>query len=308
MSCIKVSAPGSLMLTGEHAVLHGSPAAACAVDKRIYLTLTPRTDRAVHIESPLGSLDTTLDNLPQQGQFTFIIEAIRQVRLNTGIDIKTESEFSSTVGLGSSAAVTVCICMALNTLKGIIPKREELFNQCYNVVHGVQKTGSGCDLAASIYGGIIAMESKDGEYTPRKLDCPSLPEIDLYYCGYKMKTPEVIALVNKKAQAEPEKYAKLYQYMTQVAGSTVTVLERGNFELTGNLFGKYQMLMEQLGVCDDTLKDMVTKLQNDAGVLGAKISGSGLGDCVLSLGIPQKKLEGYLNIPVKITDCGACPC
>ena len=198
--------------------------------------------------------------------------------------------------------------MALNTLKGIIPKREELFNQCYNVVHGVQKTGSGCDLAASIYGGIIAMESKDGHYTPRKLDCPSLPEIDLYYCGYKMKTPEVIALVNKKAQAEPDKYAKLYQYMTQVALSTITLLERGNFEMAGNLFGKYQMLMEQLGVCDDTLKDMVTQLQDDSNVLGAKISGSGLGDCVISLGIPTKKLEGYQNIPVKISDRGACPC
>ena len=308
MSCIKVSAPGSLMLTGEHAVLHGSPAAACAVDKRIYLTLSPRNDRTVHIESPLGSLETTLDSLPSESQFKFIIEAIKLVRLNIGVDIKTESEFSSTVGLGSSAAVTVCTCMALNTLKGIIPKRDELFCQCYNVVHGVQKTGSGCDLAASIYGGIIAMESKDGQYTPRKLDCPSLPEIDLYYCGYKMKTPEVIALVNKKAQAEPEKYEKLYQYMTQVAGATVTLLERGNFEMVGNLFGKYQILMEQLGVCDDTLKDMVTQLQNDSKVLGAKISGSGLGDCVISLGIPSKKLEGYQNIPVKITDQGADPC
>ena len=308
MSCIKVSAPGSLMLTGEHAVLHGSPAAACAVDKRIYLTLSPRNDRTVHIESPLGSLETTLDSLPEESQFKFIIEAIKLVRLNIGVDIKTESEFSSTVGLGSSAAVTVCTCMALNTLKGIIPKRDELFCQCYNVVHGVQKTGSGCDLAASIYGGIIAMESKDGQYTPRKLDCPSLPEIDLYYCGYKMKTPEVIALVNKKAQAEPEKYEKLYQYMTQVAGATVTLLERGNFEMAGNLFGKYQMLMEQLGVCDDTLKDIVTQLQKDSNVLGAKISGSGLGDCVISLGIPSKKLEKYQNIPVKITDRGAGPC
>ena len=308
MPCIKVSAPGSLMLTGEHAVLHGSPAAACAVDKRIYLTLSPRNDRTVHIESPLGSLETTLDSLPSESQFKFIIEAIKLVRLNIGVDIKTESEFSSTVGLGSSAAVTVCTCMALNTLKGIIPKRDELFCQCYNVVHGVQKTGSGCDLAASIYGGIIAMESKDGQYTPRKLDCPSLPEIDLYYCGYKMKTPEVIALVNKKAQAEPEKYEKLYQYMTQVAGATVTLLERGNFEMVGNLFGKYQILMEQLGVCDDTLKDRVTQLQNDSKVLGAKISGSGLGDCVISLGIPSKKLEGYQNIPVKITDQGADPC
>ena len=176
------------------------------------------------------------------------------------------------------------------------------------MVHGVQKAGSGCDLAASIYGGIIAMESKDGQYNPRKLDCPSLPDIDLYYCGYKMKTTDVIALVNQKAQAEPDKYAKLYQYMTQVALSTITLLERGNFEMAGNLFGKYQMLMEQLGVCDDTLKDIVTKLQDDSNVLGAKISGSGLGDCVISLGIPSKKLEGYQNIPVKISDRGACPC
>ena len=308
MPCIKVSAPGSIMLTGEHAVLHGSPAAACAVDKRIYLTLSPREDRKVNIESPLGNLETTLDNLPDQSKFSFIIEAIRQSGISIGVDIKTESEFSSTVGLGSSAATTVCICMALNTFMGKIPTREELFRQCYNVVHGVQKTGSGCDLAASIYGGIIAMESKDGQYTPHKLDCPSLPEIDLYYCGYKMKTPEVIALVNQKAKKEPEKYEKLYQYMTQIAGSTITVLERGNFELAGNLFGKYQMLMEQLGVCDPTLKDFVTKLEEDSNVLGAKISGSGLGDCVLSLGIPAKKLEGYQNIPVKISDRGACPC
>ena len=94
MSFIKVSAPGSLMLTGEHAVLHGSPAAACAVDKRIYLTLKPRTDREVHIESPLGNLDTTLDSLPAESQFKFIIEAIRQNKLNLGVDIKTSRELS----------------------------------------------------------------------------------------------------------------------------------------------------------------------------------------------------------------------
>ena len=308
MSCIKVSAPGSLMLTGEHAVLHGSPAAAGAVNKRIYLTLTPRTDRTVHIESPLGNLNTTLDNLPTESQFKFVIEAIRQSRLNIGIDIKTESEFSSTVGLGSSAAVTVCTCMALNTLKGIIPRREELFCQCYNVVHGVQKTGSGCDLAASIYGGIIGMQSKEGEYIPHKLGCSIFPDIDLYYCGYKMKTPDVIALVNQKAQAEPAKYEKLYTYMGLVADQTIKAMEASNRQMTGNLFNKYQQLMEELGVCDTTLKDIVTKLQASPEVLGAKISGSGLGDCVMSLGIPSKKLEGYLNIPVKITDQGATLC
>ncbi len=308
MPCIKVSAPGSLMITGEHAVLHGKPAAACAIDKRIYLYLEPRPDRTVHIESPLGKLDTTLDALPAESQFKFIIEAIRQSGITTGIDIRTESEFSSTVGLGSSAAVTVCICMALNALLKKEVSKEELFRQCYSVVHGVQKTGSGCDLAASIYGGIIGMQSKAGEYIPHKLGCSILPDIDLYYCGYKMKTPDVIALVNQKAQAEPAKYEKLYTYMGLVADQTIKALEASNRQMTGNLFNKYQQLMEELGVCDTTLKDIVTKLQASPEVLGAKISGSGLGDCVMSLGIPSKKLEGYLNIPVKITDQGATLC
>ena len=42
----KASAPGSLMLLGEHAVLHGKPALVGALDKRITVTLTPmRHDR-----------------------------------------------------------------------------------------------------------------------------------------------------------------------------------------------------------------------------------------------------------------------
>ena len=51
---LKASAPGSLMLMGEHAVLHGKKALVCAIDQRISVSLTPREDARISIVSALG--------------------------------------------------------------------------------------------------------------------------------------------------------------------------------------------------------------------------------------------------------------
>lgn len=303
MSVVRVSAPGSLMLTGEHAVLHGYSACACAVDKRIFLKGELLNKRKLIIESALGNYEADLDSPVRSTDFTFITEAVRNFSPRYGIKISTESQFSHKTGLGSSAAVTVCICKALNLLYEKELSDSGLFRQALDVVRCVQKTGSGSDLAASVFGGIIKMDGK-----PSPLPCARFPEIDLYYSGYKMKTPEVIALVNKKAEADPEKYEMLYRKMGSVSEKTAIALEKGDFFLTGRLFDEYHALMEELGVCDDTLRTMTEALRKERNVLGAKISGSGLGDCVLSLGIPEKKPEGFLNIPVRITKEGICIC
>jgi mevalonate kinase len=41
MLMYKASAPGSLMLLGEYAVLHDYPALVCAIDKRISVIIEP---------------------------------------------------------------------------------------------------------------------------------------------------------------------------------------------------------------------------------------------------------------------------
>ena len=51
---ITTSAPGSLMLLGEHAVLEGSRALVCAINRRITVELRVRSDRVVKIVSELG--------------------------------------------------------------------------------------------------------------------------------------------------------------------------------------------------------------------------------------------------------------
>ena len=56
----EASAPGSLMLMGEYAVLKGAAALCAAIDKRIYVKLTPRNDQKIMIHSALGEFSCDL--------------------------------------------------------------------------------------------------------------------------------------------------------------------------------------------------------------------------------------------------------
>ena len=48
------TAPGSLMLFGEHAVLHGQPAIACAINSWLTIHWSIRDDQQLIIESTLA--------------------------------------------------------------------------------------------------------------------------------------------------------------------------------------------------------------------------------------------------------------
>ncbi|TAK77140.1 MAG: hypothetical protein EPO11_03090, partial [Gammaproteobacteria bacterium] len=167
---LKASAPGSLMLLGEYAVLYGKPALVCAVDKRITVTLTPRTDERIEIHSELhGHYATTLSDVTIEKPFQFVLGALKhyQTRLKRGCDIKIVSDFSDQVGLGSSAAVTAATLAAIITWLNIKISPLELIRQGRDVIRQVQGMGSGADIAAAILGGIVG-------YQPQPLSAEKL--------------------------------------------------------------------------------------------------------------------------------------
>ena len=61
-----------------------------------------------------------------------------------------------------------------------------------------------------------------------------------------------------------------------------------------------QGLMDAIGVNNAMLATLVHGLREDPAVLGAKISGSGLGDCVVALGRPARMDSAWAEIPVQI--------
>jgi mevalonate kinase len=286
------------MLFGEHAVLHGKRALVCAASARLTVSLLPRADRRVTIESALGRHETTLDSPAPAEPFRFVLAALAReaALLPGGFDLRIDSEFPATIGLGSSAAVTVATLAALAAHGGRSPSREALVRVARDVIRGVQGAGSGADAAASAFGGIVAYRADP--LAIRRI--AQAPPVTLAYSGSKMPTPEVIRRVETARAAMPAVFNAIYEAMNRVAEEATTAVEQANWTRVGALMNVAQGLMDAIGVNDATLSGLVYALRGDPAVLGAKISGSGLGDCVVALGRPARIDPSMREIPVSV--------
>lgn len=291
---IRVSAPGNVMLMGEHAVLFGHRAIVCAVAQRMSATLEPIDEPKIYIESTLDNFECSLsDALNGSGPETlsFVMASIRAVHPKHGFKLTIESEFSHTVGLGSSATVTaVCVYALMLYTQGDAPLMQ-VFDLGLKAIHDVQKRGSGSDLAASVFGGIIGYTAKPRTITKlleqNDLSAHTWPKLDLLYCGYKTPTPNVLAHVAKESKQFPKLYEALYAQMHNVCVQAEQAVIAQDWKALGQLMNMYHGFLDALGVSDAKLSELIYTAREFDDVLGAKISGSGLGDCIITLSNPN---------------------
>lgn len=296
----QASVPGNLMVLGEHAVLHGRHALVCAVSPMMHLRMTPRDDRTVRIQSALGQDEADLSRLEVRPPFRFIWAAIQQAYPSLGFDLEIESGFSDEIGFGSSAAVTVGILGLLAAHAGQELDRHALFTQARSVIRSVQGRGSGADAAASVFGGLVLYRSDPLHIDPVPVTHP----LTLLYSGYKETTPVVIEKVEALRQAQPRLVEGLYDLMDRSVLAAAEAVRAGDWPTVGRLLNMNQGFMDALGVNDRTLSELVYFLRDQPSILGAKISGSGLGDCVLGLGALSAVEHPYTAIPAAISEEG----
>lgn len=286
----KTSAPGSVMLLGEYGVLFGTPALVCAVDKRIHVTLTPRLDTTITIHSEaLGDYTTDLADIKIEKPFHFVLGALQhnQMKMRRGCDIEIVSEFSDKLGLGSSAAVTVATLAAIVTWLGIRMTPLDLVRQARSVIRRCQGLGSGADVAASVYGGVVYYHAQP--LAAEKI--PVMLPLALYYTGFKTPTTEAVKQVQAHFAAYPQVFKQLCASIGQCAADGMLLLRKNDWQRLGEVMNIQQGLMESLGVSLPIMQHMTGVLRQQKGIRGAKISGSGLGDCVIGLGEPDSDIN-----------------
>jgi mevalonate kinase len=222
---VLVSAPGSIMLCGEHAVLQGQPALVGAVRQRVKVRLQARSDDQIKLRSALGCAEMSLSRISMDKPFQFAgaaIKAALRERSACGFDLLIDAEMPADVGLASSAAVTVAVYAAVRTLiSGCSPSEKTVWRDCRDVIRRVQGRGSGADAAAAVYGGIVLYSQDDGllEHFVR-----NLPDVSLFYVGYKTPTPEVIARVEARRVKAPETYAAFDMRMGEATRAAARAL------------------------------------------------------------------------------------
>lgn len=299
---VEVSAPGSLMLLGEHAVLRGARAVVMAVNRRMRVILHPRDDGDVELCSALGSHRFSLDAMAPHPAFRFVLASIRRYtrRVPAGFLLKIDSEFPATVGFGSSAAVTTATLAALRRYAGAPLERAALLEEAVEVIREVQGVGSGADAAASVYGGVVVYRAHPLEVRPLGVHVQGVA----VYCGYKTPTPEVVRRVDELWRGREAERRKLDERIDQLTGEALEAIEAGGGRALGIALNRGQDLMRELGVSTPELEAIVSALRADPGILGAKISGSGMGDCVFGLGEPTRPMTEWTHFAVSAAPDG----
>ncbi len=270
------------MITGEHAVVYGHRAIVAAIDQRVTITLTQRSDRGLRISSQIAKdYFGNLDDIAPSHEYRFVLAAIATHLPNiaNGFELSITSEIDPTLGLGSSAAVTVATLGVLCALTG--SEITGVHADAVEIVRFIQQRGSGADLAASVHGGMIAYGAPP-DADIQKLPAP--PDLGLRYAGYKTPTAEVLRGVAERMAKDEEKFHSLYCEMGVEAEKAIHSASQKDWTSFGLSLNRYQKLMDRLGVNDESLQGMIDEARKDSAVLAAKISGSGLGDCVLAVG------------------------
>jgi mevalonate kinase len=251
----KASAPGSLMLLGEYAVLYGKSALVCAVDRRITVTLTPRSDQQIHIVSNLGNLTLALNQLKVTAPFQFVTAVLKKFRrqMTGGCDITITADFSDQIGLGSSAAVTTAMVAAVTRWLG----------------------------------GMVAFKTSPLQ-AERLLNNHALTAV---YAGYKTPTVTAIQRVNDFFADNPRVFQRICQSISECAVQGISAARKGDWEALGKIMNMQQGLLEALNVNTPELMHAIARLRASPDIKGAKISGSGLGDCVVGLGVADVSFD-----------------
>jgi len=292
------SAPGSLMILGEYGVMFGKYALVGAIDQYITVTLTERDDQQIKIYSALGEYSTEiklLDNIVEP--FKFVLTAINmfKAKFKFGFDLHIKSDFSSTIGFASSAAVVVATLSVLLNYFDLTISETKLIQQAKRVIRAVQGRASGSDVAAAVLGGVIAYRAKP--FFVEKIT-ENLP-ISVLYSGSKTTTKVAIKYVMDKFKNKEKLFTKIISAIGECAAQGIILAKQNNLSGLGEIMQIQQGLMVALGVSSARLDELVAELSADKNIFGAKISGAGLGDCVIGLGEIKNKL-----IPVALSPVG----
>ena len=270
MTSITASAPGKLMLYGEHAVVYGSPCIVTAVDQRVRVMVGPNGEGEIHVKSPNVGLDEYRKPLVKLGtgevpkSMMFVEHLIKRIyakhNLKTGITVTTASDFSTQFGFGSSAAVAVATAKALSGYFKLKLTNQEIFTEAYGAVLDVQGVGSGFDVAASVYGGTIYYVTP-GKVIENIYD-GDLPLV-VGYTGVKADTPTLVRQVAELKRKE-KWVESVFGDIAGLVDKAKEGFKKNDFEQLGKLMNRNQELLSTLNVSSKEL-DRLIKASREAG-------------------------------------------
>ena len=298
-------APGKLVVLGEYAVLNGAPALVLAVDRYCCATIGPSEDGSCHFVSMTNTEEAVDFSADMRSGFAVVDEVLQSLP-NAGIwqgMLDSRELFAATMklGLGSSAAALTAWAGAWAVFSG----RERLgadsrtLEMLIGLHQAIQSgTGSGVDVAASLFGGVIRFQLNEN----------SLPEVSTVqlpkgvgFAGIFARsaalTPDFLARYEAWCAAKTEEAVALQAVLAEIAQNGICAASEDDAQGFLEAITEYGRCLEYLGVCIGA--HIVTpkhrELMKTAERLGIayKVSGAGGGDFGLAFSADAVALDSF---------------
>ncbi len=211
-------APGKLMLLGEYAVLHGGRALVAAVDRYAECYAAPGDGPA--LVTPGAFAEALLARHPVNARYRLDSSAL---------GVEAAGGWTK-LGLGSSAATTVALARALMPESSA----QDVFEEALAVHREVQGSGSGADVAACAFGGLLAYRSE-----PREIEAlKPFGRLLTVWTGQPASTGDLVRAVGKAAEREPEAHRAVMDRIAAAAEAGIAAVVDGDRTALAHAAGK----------------------------------------------------------------------
>jgi phosphomevalonate kinase len=300
---VKARAPGKILLSGAYAVLEGAPAIVAAVDRYVTADGERPPERVTEeVRVALGAA-----NAPW-------------------FDASELRRGERKLGVGSSAAILVA-SLAVRALERVPDASDaalsaEVFAPALAAHRTAQRGGSGVDVAASTYGGVLSYRRGPADAPSlRALSLPSALVIEVYFSGESASTPQLIARVDALRASDRALHATLLSAQAAAASEAESAALAADSERFVRALSDQARVLAELGaragagIVTDACRALGQVAEREGGT--ALPSGAGGGDVLLFAGTRPSSPEfralaarlGHELLPLSLGARGvhACP-
>ena len=277
------SAPGKVILFGEHAVVYGQPAIAVPVTQ-VQATATvepaPAGSGLTIVASDLGtsiSLSTAPQDNPLAAAARLTLNHLSTPVPDAALTIRSTIPIAS--GLGSGAAVSTALIHALADFLGSPLEVAEVSALVFEVEKIHHGTPSGIDNTVVAYQQPVYFV-RDNPVERLTVGAPFTLLIG--DTGVHSPTRQAVEHVRQAWEHSPARYDALFDQVGDVANQARRAIEAGRIDELGPLMDQNHELLIEMGVSSTKLDDLV-EAARFGGAMGAKLSGAGQGGNAVAL-------------------------
>ena len=265
---------GKLILIGEHSVVYGHPAIAIPFTGGMVETTVSPSQSWVIDSNLFHSSKDALHN--DHRHLKALIDRLQEALDLPPLRLKIESSLPVAAGLGSSAALATSITKAIFEYKDISISEQQLFDYVQYAEQIAHGNASGIDALITITNNAYLF-TKDGTREIRQLSFDGF--LIIGNSNETSSTKQAVSNVKNKYDQGGKSYINQLGKLTKAFDKALTLED---IIKLGQIMDEAERNLAKLGLETKTLQTMI-QLAKSSGALGAKLTGAGLGGCVIAL-------------------------